>query len=565
MKAITVRHRPSRLLSIRPFLIPGLPDLSDDNIDRTDMDEGMDFSGHLKDDDRVEGQRSSHVQSFKVGEAPTEPTTSSTPRTAQGQSTGPVSSEDPSTVKPTLDSTTNQTVGQASASVPEKDQQSDDLQVAFIHSEISCVREHIQKMHRLPDQVKLIGNSVNAVHGDISTIGANCVTVKAEVNSIADGLRDTDKVVRDVKTHILGLHAESSNLKGDLHGLKTKTVELRVVSQGAKEELCAARVEIGSVAGDVGMLKEDVTSVEGKINVLQQDMSHIKHEMGLMKSNVCTMRHDLAAVKTTVNNIYMGIAEIKSALLSRCDKTDKQVGTDVNVEVKSDPGTPHANPPETQETPERVDLSGISSMNTSEVQFKPSAAFITYAKQQNRKEKVVGQCVTVDSEIDAIADTERDTARSPMPAFQIDREEEVSLELLAEETQETQDTQETQPEDSQEDPPLSQDPLSQEDASQAEPSQHILHVVNPPRNPTIIPEASGLQWPQHYQVAVGEEVVDPSKYHPLTVVSQEQVDAEGNKYYVVPEDIVQQLQEGESKSTGSPTKRASRRKQSKKK
>ena len=153
-------------------------------------------------------------------------------------------------------------------------------------------------------------------------------------------VRDTYKVVHDVKTHVLGLNAEANNLKGDIHGLKSKTVELKVVSQGAKDNVGSACLEICSIAGDVRMLKKDVTSVEGKINILQQDMAHFKHEIGLMKLDVCTMKHDLVTVKTGVNSINLGVADIQSVLQSQCDKTDKQVGTEPTLlDVKSDPGS----------------------------------------------------------------------------------------------------------------------------------------------------------------------------------------------------------------------------------
>ena len=109
---------------------------------------------------------------------------------------------------------------------------------------------------------------------------------------------------------------QTKYLKGNIHGLKSKTVELEVVSQGAKDKIGSAHMEIASIAGDVRMLKEYVTSVEVKINTLQQDMAHIEHKIGLMKSDVCTMKHDLVTVKKAVNSINLGIADIQSVLQS---------------------------------------------------------------------------------------------------------------------------------------------------------------------------------------------------------------------------------------------------------
>ena len=326
-----------------------------------------------------------------------------------------------------------------------------------------CVRENLQKMEKLPDEVKLIRNSIDSVHGDITNVGANCVRLKTEE------LRDADKVVHNVKTHVLGLHAESNNLKGDIHGLKSKAVEVKVVCQGAKDQLGSARVEISSVAGDVRILKEDMTSVEGKITILQQDMAHIKHEKGLMKSDVTTVRHDLVTVKSTVNNINRGIAIIESALLSPCDKVDKQVGTDTTLleEIKSDPGsideeTPSMERVETPHSPEQREdnLSGMSSLNKSEVKFKHSVAFLTYQKEQLLQNRVIGKDVQEDSEIVAIPDTEAEVRpKRGGQCVQDDSQTQPSQDY------ETQDTQETQEEESQEDRGLSQEDrgLSQED------------------------------------------------------------------------------------------------------
>ena len=49
-----------------------------------------------------------------------------------------------------------------------------------------------------------------------------------------------------------------------------------------------------------------------------------------------------------------------------------------------------------------VVLSSISSLNTSEVQFKQKASFMTYEKESRREGRVVGQCVTVDTEVDIL-------------------------------------------------------------------------------------------------------------------------------------------------------------------
>ena len=96
----------------------------------------------------------------------------------------------------------------------------------------------------------------------------------------------------------------------------------------------------------------------------------------------------------------------------------------------------------------------------------------------------------------------------------------------------------------------------QEDPSQAQPSQQILHLVGHPTKKTIVGGESAVsQWPHHYEIQVDEEVADSENFESLTV---NQVDDLGNKYYVMPEEVVQQLQQVNPKE--SPTKRSSKRK-----
>ena len=79
-------------------------------------------------------------------------------------------------------------------------------------------------------------------------------------------------------------------------------------------------------------------------------------------------------------------------------------------------------------------------------------------------------------------------------------------------------------------------------------------------------ESGQLQWPQQYKVAVGQTLLaDSETLDSLTIVSGEQVDEHGNKFYVVPQDIVRQLERHTPTGTESPTKRSSKRKHTKKK
>ena len=447
------------------LLTSGLPDVSDEDTQRS-LDGDLAYSVHIRSPHIAEGKRSSHVVTIGEGESPSSPQTSSTPKIRQ-ENTVPTTTQQTSVPQkktppvPWTTSHVTKTITVEEAAKKSSRDEGEDLQVAYIHSEMSCVRENIEKLQKIPHEVHLLRNSIDSVHGDINTVGASCVKVKSDVTSILEEVRDADKIAHDIKTHVLGLHAETNNLKGDIHGLKSKTVEVKVISQGAKDELSNARVEISSMAGDVKILKEDVTSVEGKINIMQADIAHIKHEMGLIRSDVSTVKHDMGTVKSSIGNINRGISEIKSALVSRCDKVDQAVGTDTVFleEVKSDPGTGDEGhhmmvPREYQESPERRDdnLSGLSSLNTSEVQFKPSAAFLTYHKERLRAKRSIGEVGPLDSEIDAIPDTESHLKKKRMgQRFVYDTQTQPS------EDKETQETDYTQGEESQEDPGLSQE------------------------------------------------------------------------------------------------------------
>ena len=163
-------------------------------------------------------------------------------------------------------------------------------------------------------------------------------------------------------------------------------------------------------------------------------------------------------------------------------------------------------------------LSGLSSLNTSEVQFKPSAAFLTYQKQKVREQRVLGLCVVIDSEIDAIPETEHEV--------------------------------QTQPEQSQEDPEQSQeDPetITGGPIPNATVTTYF-YILSPiiKKTANFGEESGALQWPQLYKVAVGEEAVHSEKLESLTVVSVERVDDR--------EEVVKQLQPINPKATESPTK-----------
>ena len=176
--------------------------------------------------------------------------------------------------------------------------------------------------------------------------------------------------------------------------------------------------------------------------------------------------------------------------------------------------------------------------------------------------------MVIDSEIDAIPDTEHEVQMQPEEeCFEDDSQAQVSQDTQAgemqdmpetQDAQDAQDAQETRPKQSQEDPEQSQeDPeQSQEDPSQTQPSQQILHLVgHPTKTPIVGGESAISQWPHHYDIQVREELVDSENFESLTV---EQVDDQGNKYYVVSDDVVKQLQQVNPKE--SPAKRRQKKK-----
>ena len=60
-------------------------------------------------------------------------------------------------------------------------------------------------------------------------------------------------------------------------------------------------------------------------------------------------------------------------------------------------------------------------------------------------------------------------------------------------------------------------------------------------------------------------LADSETLDSLAIVSGEQVDQHGNKFYVMPHDVVRQFKRSTATGTESPTKRSSKRKLTKKK
>ena len=103
------------------------------------------------------------------------------------------------------------------------------LQVAFMHSELTCIRKHME-LNIVPKDISTLGNSVESSQGDVNVVGTHCVAMKADVASMAGDMHNSTNEVNSIKTHVIGLHSDTMALKGDVHGLAKNVVESKIVS-----------------------------------------------------------------------------------------------------------------------------------------------------------------------------------------------------------------------------------------------------------------------------------------------------------------------------------------------
>ena len=113
----------------------------------------------------------------------------------------------------------------------------DVLQVVFMHSELTCIREHMEKLNSVPKDISTLRNSVESSQGDVNVVGTHCVAMKTDVSSMAGDIRNGGNEVNSIKTHVIGLRSDAMALKEDLHGLAKNVVESKNISKGTKEEV----------------------------------------------------------------------------------------------------------------------------------------------------------------------------------------------------------------------------------------------------------------------------------------------------------------------------------------
>ena len=138
----------------------------------------------------------------------------------------------------------------------------DVFQVAFMHSELICIREHMEKLTSLPKDISTLQNSVESSQGDVNVVSTHCVAMKADVASMAGDTRNSANEVNSIKTHVIGLRSDTMALKGDLHGFAKNVVESKIISKGTKDEVASAQVDILRVGDDVNIVKTDVMGVD---------------------------------------------------------------------------------------------------------------------------------------------------------------------------------------------------------------------------------------------------------------------------------------------------------------
>ena len=278
----------------------------------------------------------------------------------------------------------------------------DVMQVAFMHSELTCIREHMEKLTSLPKDISTLRNSVESSQGDVNVVGTHCVAMKADVASMAGDMHNSANEVNSIKTHVIGLRSHTMALKGDLHGLAKNVVESKIISKGTKDEVASARVDIVRVGDDVNIVKTDVMGVDSKVSVICQDLSSLKHDVNVIKADVVSIKHDIAAFKSELANISSGVQAIQWSLGREGSPEYRDAGmcTDnEQVEIKSDPGTPEQDPAVVTHVQEEGN-GNDASLNTSEVTFRPREEEVTY-------EEVMRVDKGLDSEIDAIEDTQK--------------------------------------------------------------------------------------------------------------------------------------------------------------
>ena len=161
---------------------------------------------------------------------------------------------------------------------------------------------------------------------------------------------------------------------------------------------------------DVNIAKADVLAVDRKVSVMAGDLAAVKHDVHVIKRDVVTIKKELASFKSEMAAISSGVQAIQCSLATASAAKYRDIGmcTDVEqIKVKSESGSPQA---ATEGDMHAVNQGvpnpgegGPPSLNTSEISFRPHPNVPRLTKESDQ----------VDSEIDAIADTQDCTSACP--------------------------------------------------------------------------------------------------------------------------------------------------------
>ena len=288
------------------------------------------------------------------------------------------------------------------------------LQVAFMHSELTCIREHVEKIAVVPQEIALLRNSIESTQGDLGVVGTQSLAIQSNVTSIAADITTTGTEVSSFKTHLIGLRSDTMALKSDIHGLAKNVVESKLLTRSTKDEVASARVDIVRVGDDINIAKSDVLGVDRKVSLMGSDLATLKHEVNVMKSDVVCIKKELAGFKSEIATIAAGVQSIQWSLSTNSASQYRDIGmcTDVEqIEVKSETGSPqptaaegdvHA-PVEGVEGVQNPEEAVPPALDTSEVSFRPQPDAATY---ENVERITKESRVELDSEIDVVEGTQ---------------------------------------------------------------------------------------------------------------------------------------------------------------
>lgn len=388
------------------------------------------------------------------------------------------------------------------------------LQVAFMHSELTCIREHIEKISSIPQDLLLLRNSVESAQGDVVVLGTQCHGFKKDLASIGADLNSSSQEVNSVKTHIIGLRADTMGLKGDLHGVSKICVEGKIIAKGTKDEVSNARVDLVRVSDDVNTVKRDVVGLDSKVAVVVDDLASLKHEVCVIKSDVASIKRDVASFKTVLGTIACGVQALQSSIIQPGSASVGSRDAEINekeIDVKTDPGTPYHEPSDGEQN-EQDQSETVESLDTSEVSFKYKLGQITY-ENVRRTCKVVA----IDSEIDAIPDTQVDKTILGKPQVKGD----IVLSVPRDHNQEI---------------PVSMQPYVCDSETQEE-SQSLLQRKTSP------PAASAVDTSASVTVLEEQEAGPSTEEGPFTVLHEGRVDRDGKTFFVLETEADDQTQQ----------------------